>query len=49
MTMNGEDEYTLKVPDRAVQEHLIELYFIYVHPFLPVVHKRSFLDMFKAG
>ena len=27
-----------------MQEHLIDLYFIYVHPLLPIVHKRTFME-----
>ncbi|KAF8062419.1 fungal-specific transcription factor domain-containing protein [Lyophyllum atratum] len=47
--MNGEDEYARRLPEQSVQEHLLELYFKYVHPILPLVHKRSFFEAFKAG
>ncbi|KAH8112249.1 fungal-specific transcription factor domain-containing protein [Phellopilus nigrolimitatus] len=36
------------LPQRGVQEHLIELYFAHVHPFLPIVHKETFLSDFRA-
>ncbi|KAG8904867.1 hypothetical protein FRB99_001034 [Tulasnella sp. 403] len=36
------------LPDRAKQEELLGLYFTYVHPILPLVHKRSFLRDFAA-
>ena len=36
----------IALPPLATQEHLINLYFAYVHPFFPVVHKRRFLEEF---
>ncbi|EJD05321.1 uncharacterized protein FOMMEDRAFT_131881 [Fomitiporia mediterranea MF3/22] len=36
-----------RLPARDVQEHLLELYFTHVHPFLPIVHKQTFLRDFK--
>ncbi|GLB40011.1 putative fungal specific transcription factor [Lyophyllum shimeji] len=47
--MDGEDEYARRLPSQSVQEHLLGLYFEHVHPILPVVHKRAFLEAFKAG
>ena len=35
------------LPDIEVQEKLIELYFAYVHPVLPIIHKSWFLSNFK--
>lgn len=36
------------MPDPAVQEHLLQIYFTYVHPAFPVLHKEAFWDGFKA-
>ncbi|KAI0365000.1 hypothetical protein BV20DRAFT_1103242 [Pilatotrama ljubarskyi] len=44
-----QDEFVPRLPDVATQELLLELYFTYVHPALPIVHKRSFLDDFRNG
>jgi hypothetical protein len=44
-----EDTVVSQLPDVRMQEHLLQLYFTYVHPALPVVHKESFLDDFKSG
>jgi hypothetical protein len=48
-SMNGaeSDEHLSKLPDPETQDHLLELYFTYVHPSLPVVHKKAFLDIFR--
>lgn len=39
---HGEEVGTL--PDAATQERLLEIYFAYVHPALPILHKKSFLE-----
>ena len=39
---HGEEDVTL--PDAATQERLLEIYFAYVHPILPILHKKSFLE-----
>ncbi|KAL5478360.1 hypothetical protein ACEPAI_2544 [Sanghuangporus weigelae] len=36
-----------RLPPRDVQEHLLQLYFTHVHPFLPIVHKQAFLREFR--
>lgn len=33
----------VKLPDIATQDHLITLYFTYVHHYFPIIHKASFL------
>jgi hypothetical protein len=43
--MNG----AAHLPDPAVQEHLLDLYFTFVHPSFPVVHKRAFFQAIKNG
>jgi hypothetical protein len=49
--LNGteSEEHLSKLPNLETQDHLLELYFIYVHPSLPVVHKKAFFDIFKQG
>ncbi|KAH7101246.1 fungal-specific transcription factor domain-containing protein [Auriculariales sp. MPI-PUGE-AT-0066] len=37
-----------RLPPHDVQQHLIELYFAYVHPVIPLLCKSSFLDAFYA-
>ncbi|KDQ54162.1 hypothetical protein JAAARDRAFT_38766 [Jaapia argillacea MUCL 33604] len=44
VTAKVEDEFISKLPEPAIQEHLLELYFAYVHPALPVLHKKAFLE-----
>ena len=36
-----------RLPSREIQDHLLELYFAHVHPFLPVIHKDSFMEAYK--
>ncbi|KAI0824538.1 fungal-specific transcription factor domain-containing protein [Trametes gibbosa] len=43
------DEFAPRLPDAPTQELLLELYFTYVHPALPIVHKRTFMDDFRNG
>ncbi|KAI0634003.1 fungal-specific transcription factor domain-containing protein [Trametes polyzona] len=43
------DEFVPRLPDLQTQELLLDLYFTYVHPALPIVHKRSFLEDFQNG
>ena len=49
--LNGteHDEYLSKLPDSETQDHLLELYFTYVHPSLPVIHKKAFFEVFRIG
>ncbi|TFK31644.1 fungal-specific transcription factor domain-containing protein [Crucibulum laeve] len=49
ITMNSDDEFMSQLPEQSVQQHLLDLYFTYVHPSFPVVHKRAFSEAFKAG
>lgn len=48
MSQAEDDEFVSQLPDRALQDHLLELYFTYVHPSLPIVHKRAFFEVFKT-
>ncbi|EMD37133.1 hypothetical protein CERSUDRAFT_137619 [Gelatoporia subvermispora B] len=43
------DALAPSLPDEKTQEVLLELYFTYVHPALPIVHKQSFLEDFHNG
>lgn len=36
----------IQLPDIATQDHLITLFFTYVHHYFPVVHKASFLSAY---
>ncbi|KAF8153056.1 fungal-specific transcription factor domain-containing protein [Crassisporium funariophilum] len=47
--LNGEDEFVSQLPASQVQENLLDLYFSYVHPSFPVIHKSSFFESYKAG
>ncbi|KAI0037058.1 fungal-specific transcription factor domain-containing protein, partial [Vararia minispora EC-137] len=46
---DDESSVPITLPDAAMQEALLELYFTYVHPSLPVVHKTAFLEAFRQG
>jgi hypothetical protein len=48
-TVGDDAEYTSQLPEIADQEYLLELYFTSVHPSFPVIHKRAFLEIFRAG
>jgi len=43
----SESDLAVTLPPKEVQEHLLDLYFTYVHPFLPIIHKQSFLEAFR--
>jgi len=43
----NERDADVELPPQGVQEHLLDLYFTYVHPFLPIIHKQSFMEAFK--
>ncbi|KAK1234865.1 hypothetical protein PQX77_001959 [Marasmius sp. AFHP31] len=36
------------LPPVALQDHLIDLYFTYIHPVYPVIHKSRFLTEYEA-
>lgn len=42
-----EDDFEVNLPPMAVQDRLVDLYFSYVHPMLPVIHKGRFLREWK--
>ncbi|EED85250.1 predicted protein [Postia placenta Mad-698-R] len=43
---DAEDDPRIALPSLDIQRHLVQLYFIYVHPFFPVIHKSHFLANF---
>ncbi len=43
----SEEDWMSRLPDVAEQEHLLELYFTYVHPALPILHKKSFMENYR--
>lgn len=47
--LSGEDEFVSELPSTEVQEHLLDLYFVYVHPSFPIIHKQAFFDSYAAG
>ncbi|OSD03232.1 hypothetical protein PYCCODRAFT_1388765 [Trametes coccinea BRFM310] len=43
-----EEDVNVQMPPPDMQNHLLQLYFTYVHPFYPVVHKQDFLYHYNA-
>ncbi|KAI6041549.1 fungal-specific transcription factor domain-containing protein [Pisolithus marmoratus] len=43
-----EDSPDINLPDSSVQQHLLELYFTYVHASFPILHKGAFWDSYKS-
>lgn len=43
-----EEDASVQLPSRDLQAHLLRLYFTYVHPFFPVVHKQDFLHHYNS-
>lgn len=44
-----EENVDVAMPPLDVQRHLLDLYFIYVHPVFPVVHKALFWKDYEAA
>ncbi|SJL10087.1 uncharacterized protein ARMOST_13469 [Armillaria ostoyae] len=44
-----QENLSTDLPSPALHDHLLNLYFTYVHPSFPVIHKRSFQEAYKAG
>lgn len=44
----AEVQVSVQWPSPAVQDHLLSVYFTYVHPFYPIIHKYSFLALYNA-
>ncbi|KDQ32691.1 hypothetical protein PLEOSDRAFT_1073145 [Pleurotus ostreatus PC15] len=47
--LQSQEDFRSTLPAVEDQEHLIELYFTYVHPSFPIIHKKSFLETYKTG
>ncbi|THH02019.1 hypothetical protein EW026_g775 [Hermanssonia centrifuga] len=45
----SEEDWANCLPSLEMQEHLLELYFTYVHAQLPILHKKAFMDTFRKG
>ncbi|KAI0719947.1 fungal-specific transcription factor domain-containing protein [Cerioporus squamosus] len=43
-----EEDVEVQMPPPEMRHYLLQLYFTYVHPFFPVVHKQDFLHHYKA-
>ena len=43
-----QEEHDVAMPPIHVQERLVDLYFTYMHPSLPLIHKAQFLADWKA-
>ena len=43
-----QEEHDVPMPPMHVQERLVDLYFTYMHPSLPMIHKAQFLADWKA-
>jgi hypothetical protein len=43
-----EEDLDIKLPPPQVQEHLLQLYFTYIHPVFPLIHKTRFLTEYNA-
>ncbi|TFK94392.1 hypothetical protein K466DRAFT_476476 [Polyporus arcularius HHB13444] len=43
-----EEDVEVQLPPPEMRNYLLQLYFTYVHPFFPVVHKQDFLKHYHA-
>ncbi len=43
-----EEDVEVQLPPPEMRNYLLQLYFTYVHPFFPVVHKQDFLNHYHA-
>ena len=43
-----EEDVEVQMPSPETQKFLLQLYFTYVHPFYPVIHKQDFLYQYNA-
>lgn len=43
-----QEEHDVSMPPMHVQERLVDLYFTYMHPSLPMIHKAQFLADWRA-
>lgn len=43
-----EEDIHITLPPQQEQDLLVQLYFIYVHPVFPIIHKQRFLTEYEA-
>lgn len=43
-----EDDLHVEMPPVEVQDHLLDLYFTYFHPVIPIVHKARFMAEYNS-
>lgn len=43
-----EENFDIQLPPIHIQDRLVELYFTYIHPAFPVIHKSRFLTEYNA-
>lgn len=48
LTSTAESSPEINLPESSVQQHLLELYFTYVHASFPILHKDAFWDSHKS-
>ncbi len=46
--LREEADVDVQLPPTHIQDHLIELYFVYIHPVYPVIHKARFLADYRS-
>ena len=46
--MREEEDIDAELPPPDAQSFLLHLYFAYVHPFFPIIHKQDFLHSYNA-
>jgi hypothetical protein len=44
MRLEQEEQIEIHLPPYADQDRLLQLYFVYVHPSFPIIHKGKFLE-----
>ena len=42
------DSNDVELPSQKLQDQLIDIYFTYVHPIFPVIHKARFLSEYNS-
>ncbi|KAJ8523288.1 hypothetical protein ONZ45_g253 [Pleurotus djamor] len=43
-----EEDVDVKLPPIEVQDQLVELYFTYIHPLFPILHRQRFMEEYNA-
>lgn len=44
-----DNDMDIDLPEPSVQDHLIELYFTYVHASFPILHKSAFWETYRRS